>query len=738
MSDFFADATEHVISTNRTTSLWLSAGDMLTVTASGSITPQDDAVVANGSVTINVSGIIQARNSFGIEKGIHLYEGESYITNAFGGKVIGVQSGIYNEATLHLVNNGVLWGKKYSIETRRALEITNNGTIGGSQVIDGVLQYSDVGIIVHSSNTGAAYLNLINSGIILGGIRGANGADSVRNTGNIQGGISLGAGEDLYDGRNSGAVVGSIDLGSGKDFGYGGESGETFYCGAGNDDITAGNGNDSIEGGDDNDTLRGNEGADTLKGGAHDDVLEGGAGGDTLDGGAGTNTAWYNGHLSTAVFVDLEEGVGIGGEAQGDTLINIQKIFGSHGDDGLRGNGADNFLAGGGTNEIDGGNDSLEGGDGNDQLFGEGGDDLLYGGADNDTLTGGKGSDVLDGGTGADELNGGGGDDTYWADADDVLIEAVDGGHDTVETSHSLTLQDNFEALTGTGAVGLTLTGNAGANTIVGASGADVVDGGAGADLLTGGEGDDVLKGGLGNDRLDGGAGTHDKARFSGARSDYTVTEGENGTYVITDKRAEADGQDIVSNIELFEFSSGVLTLSQLLAPPDPGGGGTTPGGGGTTPGGGGTIPVAGQILIGTSQTNMLVGDAGNDKLYGKLGKDVLTGNGGQDIFVFDTKANTKTNRDTITDYDVAADTIWLSDSVFKKLGKGSEASPTKLKKAFFKVADKAKDKNDYLVYSKKTGVLSYDVDGSGSTKAVEIAKLAKNLKLTQDDFFVV
>jgi 16S rRNA U516 pseudouridylate synthase RsuA-like enzyme len=104
---------------------------------------------------------------------------------------------------------------------------------------------------------------------------------------------------------------------------------------------------------------------------------------------------------------------------------------------------------------------------------------------------------------------------------------------------------------------------------------------------------------------------------------------------------------------------------------------------------------------------------------------------------VFDTKANTKTNRDTITDYSVADDTIWLSDSVFKKLGKGSEASPTKLKKAFFKMG-KAKDKNDYLVYNKKTGVLSYDADGSGSAKAVEIAKLAKNLKLTTDDFFVV
>jgi Ca2+-binding RTX toxin-like protein len=143
-------------------------------------------------------------------------------------------------------------------------------------------------------------------------------------------------------------------------------------------------------------------------------------------------------------------------------------------------------------------------------------------------------------------------------------------------------------------------------------------------------------------------------------------------------------------------------------------------------------------ILKGTKGKDVLKGGSGQDIVYGYHGKDVLTGNGGQDIFVFDTKANTKTNRDTVTDYDVAADTIWLSDSVFKKLGKGTEASPTKLKKAFFKVADKAKDKNDYLVYNKKTGVLSYDADGVGAGKAVEIAKLAKNLKLTQDDFFVV
>jgi hypothetical protein len=147
----------------------------------------------------------------------------------------------------------------------------------------------------------------------------------------------------------------------------------------------------------------------------------------------------------------------------------------------------------------------------------------------------------------------------------------------------------------------------------------------------------------------------------------------------------------------------------------------------------------AGQILIGTSKADTLTGNVGNDSLYGKLGKDVLTGGAGKDTFVFDTKPNKRKNLDKIVDYSVADDTLWLDNKIFKKLGKkGSEAAPSMLAKKFFKVADKAKDKNDYLVYNKKTGVLSYDVDGSGSAKAVEITKLAKKLKLTHNDFFVV
>jgi 16S rRNA U516 pseudouridylate synthase RsuA-like enzyme len=69
---------------------------------------------------------------------------------------------------------------------------------------------------------------------------------------------------------------------------------------------------------------------------------------------------------------------------------------------------------------------------------------------------------------------------------------------------------------------------------------------------------------------------------------------------------------------------------------------------------------------------------------------------------------------------------------------KGTEDRPSKLKASYFKIADKAQDKDDYIIYNKKTGVLSYDADGSGSKAAVDFAVIKKNLSLTYNDFAVI
>jgi Ca2+-binding RTX toxin-like protein len=144
------------------------------------------------------------------------------------------------------------------------------------------------------------------------------------------------------------------------------------------------------------------------------------------------------------------------------------------------------------------------------------------------------------------------------------------------------------------------------------------------------------------------------------------------------------------------------------------------------------------EVAVGGTGNDTVKGGSGSDKLRGGLGKDVLTGGKGKDTFVFDTKAS-KSNVDKITDFNVKDDSIYLENSVFTKLGrKGTEAKPAKMSEDFFTIGSKAKDKNDYLVYDNKKGVLLYDADGSGKGKAVEIATLSKNLKMKAADFFII
>jgi Ca2+-binding RTX toxin-like protein len=150
-----------------------------------------------------------------------------------------------------------------------------------------------------------------------------------------------------------------------------------------------------------------------------------------------------------------------------------------------------------------------------------------------------------------------------------------------------------------------------------------------------------------------------------------------------------------------------------------------------------GDVPV--EKVEGSARADVVAGGAGRDVLYGGLGKDTLTGGDGQDAFVFDTKPNKTTNADRITDFVVRDDSIWLDNKIFTKLGKaGSITNPAALKKGYF-VTGKAKDQDDYLIYTRKTGALSYDADGSGTKyKAIEFALLKPGLSLKATDFFVI
>jgi Ca2+-binding RTX toxin-like protein len=175
-----------------------------------------------------------------------------------------------------------------------------------------------------------------------------------------------------------------------------------------------------------------------------------------------------------------------------------------------------NIPLGGVTKVGDSGDNVLNGSAFDDNLTGAGGNDELYGFDDDDVLNGNEGNDLLDGGAGADTMTGGIGDDRYIVDnAGDMVIEAANGGTDTVVSSINYTLGVNVEnlELAGSAVVGTgnnannVITGNGLNNSLIGGSGDDTLDGGEGNDTLNGGGGNDILIGGGGNDVLNGGPG---------------------------------------------------------------------------------------------------------------------------------------------------------------------------------------------------------------------------------------
>jgi len=137
-------------------------------------------------------------------------------------------------------------------------------------------------------------------------------------------------------------------------------------------------------------------------------------------------------------------------------------------------------------------------------------------------------------------------------------------------------------------------------------------------------------------------------------------------------------------------------------------------------------------VLVGGPGQDSLNGGTGNDTLNGGFGSDWLSGGSGKDIFVFTTKLDKTRNVDKISDFEAKDDTIQLENKIFTKLKKTGP-----LKKGFFVVGSKAKQKDDYIVYDKKKGNLYYDADGSGSKfKPVLFAKVMGIAD--HKDFFVI
>jgi len=271
-------------------------------------------------------------------------------------------------------------------------------------------------------------------------------------------------------------------------------------------------------------------------------------------------------------------------------------------------------------------------------------------------------------------------------------------------------------------------------DVISGGTGNDVIWGGEGDDRLDGGSGDDSLRGDYGNDLLIGGDGIDTADYYSVSRVGLTFSKNLDGTVTVKDIGSlgvpAVLGTDILTGIEYVRVYEGLFSLADL-AP------------GYTIMGTKGSDRVVGtaevDFLWGLSGNDRLYGYAGNDVIRGGAGKDILTGGSGRDAFVFDTKPG-KSNVDKIADFSVKYDSIYLEGDVFTALwnGKASLDNPAKIKKANFTIGSKAKDVYDLIIYDNKKGVLYYDPDASGEGKAIEIATLSKNLKMTYKDFFVI
>ncbi|MGI0483129.1 Calx-beta domain-containing protein, partial [Geminocystis sp. CENA526] len=276
--------------------------------------------------------------------------------------------------------------------------------------------------------------------------------------------------------------------------------------GTGNINGTGNAGNNIIQGNSGNNRLNGGEGNDTLNGGDGNDTLIGGTGADRMAGGKGNDT-YYVDNTGDRVIEVLNQGTDTVRSNITYTLPNHVEnlILEGTGNINGSGNSLNNVITGNnGNNILNGGTgaDTLRGGKGNDTYYvdntgdrvienanegidtvrsnitytlpnhvenlilegtgningtgntlanritGNSDNNRLNGGDGNDTLNGGNGNDTLNGGTGADRMVGGKGDDTYYVDnANDIVVEKLNEGIDTVISTITYTLPNHVENL---------------------------------------------------------------------------------------------------------------------------------------------------------------------------------------------------------------------------------------------------------------------------------------------------
>ena len=367
------------------------------------------------------------------------------------------------------------------------------------------------------------------------------------------------------------------------------------------DILRGGGGDDFLDGGGDADNIEGGSGNDTLIGGGGNDTLIGGAGIDSYNGGSGSDTVSFAGAAGWVIDLAAETATTLTGGTT-ETLVSIENIIGSNGDDRITGTSMANDLDG------DGGNDTLIGGGGVDDFYGGSGFDTvdlsggnskwrvdlgagtaelttasgnvhtsdfegiesvigprnsltLIGTSGNEEGRGGSFADIFYTRGGVDEFHGGNGSDTIsFSNYGEGLTIRGSAGYARLGDGTQVTTFTGIENIFATSDDD-DITGTAGNNTIIGRGGADTINGGSGDDVIQGDLGRDLLTGGRGNDTIDGGSDPNDYAFFSGNQSQYNISTIDGVTTVEWIGPGAGDGTDTLTNIEFLGFDDGFFYL---------------------------------------------------------------------------------------------------------------------------------------------------------------------------------
>nr|WP_298096671.1 calcium-binding protein [uncultured Shinella sp.] len=421
------------------------------------------------------------------------------------------------------------------------------------------------------------------------------------------------------------------------------------------------------------DIVNGSSTSNVLRGGAGNDVIYGNGGGDSIYGGQGADIM-VGGAGNTIYHVDnpYDAVVEFSGGGNDTVFSSLDYALGQFVDNLVL---EDSTIRGSGNelkNKITGNsnNNTLSGGGGNDTLKGEAGDDRLIGGAGADFLQGGAGADAADYSTSQSGLS-----VSLYTTANGNTGDARGDTFMSVENLIGSKYND-------------VLQGGSNDNDLAGGAGHDKLKGRQGDDSLHGEAGNDLLIGDGGADRLDGGAGTD------------TVSYADGGAVIASLANAAINTGDAKGDT--------YFSIENIIG------------------------SYGNDYIFGNSGNNTIDGGNGNDILKGYDGNDRLIGSGGDDVFVFNTKLNVTSNIDTIQDFNVVDDAIWLDNSVFKALRDGALSSGA------FRIGSAAADASDRIIYDDKTGKLSYDIDGAGGAGATQFALLSKNLTLTAADFIII